>query len=228
MMTTQLPVRADALSRTTRVHDAVRADILAGRLVPGSRLGFASLVNTYDCSIGVVREALQRLLEQGLVTSVPKLGFRVVEVSEEDLLDLTVARCEIEVLALRYAIAGGDLDWEGRVVAAHHRLDRTPMYDAEDPARFSEDWVLAHSEYHQALLDGCRNTRILASATMLRDSAELYRRWSAPLHDRGRDIVGEHRAILDATVGRDSERACELLGSHIRRTTDALITSRAT
>ena len=221
-MTTQLPIEAP--SRTARVYEAVRADILAGRLAPGSRLGFAGLVETYKCSIGVIREALQRLAEQGLVTSAPKLGFRVVEISEEDLVDLTDARCEIEVLALKYAIAGGDLGWEGRVVAAHHRLERTPQYDPADPARFSEDWVLAHGEYHQALLDGCTNNRILATATMLRDSAELYRRWSAPLHDRDRDIAGEHRAILDAAVGRDSGRACELLCTHIRRTTDALLT----
>ncbi|MDV6264591.1 GntR family transcriptional regulator [Rhodococcoides yunnanense] len=220
-MTTELPVAA--ASRTTRVYEAVRADILAGRLAPGSRLGFAGLVESYDCSMGVIREALNRLLEQGLVTSAPKLGFRVVEISNDDLVDLTVARCEIEVLALKYAIATGDLKWEGRVVAAHHRLERTPQYDTADPARFSESWVHAHGEYHQALLDGCANKRILASATMLRDSAELYRHWSAPLHDRDRDIAGEHRAILDAAVGRDSALACDLLSTHIRRTTDALL-----
>jgi DNA-binding GntR family transcriptional regulator len=75
------------------------------------------------------------------------------------------------------------------------------------------------------LLDGCRNSRILATATALRDSAELYRQWSAPQHDRGRDIAAEHKAILDASVERHAELACELLAAHIQRTTDALLSS---
>lgn len=209
--------------RTARIYETLRADILAGRIAPGSRLGFAALVERYDCSVGVLREVLQRLSEQALVTAEPKRGFRVMDISADDLRDLTEARCEIEVLALRYAVARGDLAWESAVVAAHHRLERTPMYVADDPERFRDDWVSAHAAFHQALLDGCTNTRILATATALRDSAELYRQWSAPQHDRDRDIAGEHQAILDAAVTRQADSACQLLTAHIQRTTDALL-----
>ncbi|WP_197373533.1 GntR family transcriptional regulator [Mycolicibacterium baixiangningiae] len=216
---------ADGLGTTARVYEALRADILAGRIAPGSRLGFAALVERYECSVGALREALQRLSEQALVTAEPKRGFRVMDVSPEDLRDLTEARCEIEVLALRYAVTYGDLGWEADAVAAHHRLERTPTFCAEDPARFNDDWVTAHAAFHQTLLDGCRNSRILATATALRDSAELYRQWSAPQHDRSRDIAAEHKAILDACVERHAELACELLAAHIQRTTDALLSS---
>ncbi|PJK20078.1 GntR family transcriptional regulator [Mycolicibacterium goodii] len=213
----------EGLGPTARVYQALRADILAGRIAPGSRLGFAALVERYDCSIGAIREALQRLGEQELVIAEPKRGFRVVDISPDDLNDLTEARCEIEVLALRYAVNRGNLEWESTVVAAHHRMERTPMFAPTDPDRFNDEWVLAHAEFHQALLDGCSNRRILATASALRDSAELYRQWSAPQHDRKRDIAAEHRAILDAAVGRDAELACELLTAHIQRTTDALL-----
>jgi DNA-binding GntR family transcriptional regulator len=216
---------ADGLGPTARVYQALRADILACRLAPGSRLGFAALVERYDCSIGAIREALQRLSEQDLVVAEPKRGFRVVDVSPEDLKDLTEARCEIEVLAARYAITRGDLTWESKLVAAHHRMERTPMYGPDDPERFSDEWAQAHAEFHQALLDGCPNRRILATATSLRDSAELYRQWSAPQYDRKRDIAAEHRAILDAAVARDADRACELLAAHIQKTTDALLSA---
>ncbi|AKS35278.1 GntR family transcriptional regulator [Mycolicibacterium goodii] len=217
----------DGMGPTARVYQALRADILAGRLAPGSRLGFAALVDRYDCSIGAIREALQRLSEQELVVAEPKRGFRVVAISSEDLSDLTEARCEIEVLALRYAVNRGDLAWESKVVAAHHRMERTPMYATADPDRFNDDWVLAHAAFHQALLDGCPNRRILATASALRDSAELYRQWSAPRHDRKRDIAAEHRAILDAAVGRDPDLACDLLTAHIERTTNVLLSSPA-
>lgn len=211
------------LGPTARVYQALRADILAGRIAPGSRLGFAVLVDCYDCSVGAIREALQRLSEQELVVAEPKRGFRVVDISPDDLTDLTEARCEIEVLALRYAVDRGDLAWESAVVAAHHRLGRTPMYAPADPGRFNDEWVLAHAAFHQALLDGCTNRRILATASALRDSAELYRQWSAPQHDRKRDIAAEHKAILDAAVSRDADLACKLLTAHIQRTTYALL-----
>ena len=207
----------------TNVFDELRSDILAGRLEPGSKLPFAALVTRFGSSVGGIREALQRLAEQGLVISEWQQGFRVTDISPEDLVDLTDARCEIEVLALRYAIANADVEWEAQAVSAHHVLDRTPMYDDSDPARFSDRWVEAHAAFHDALLRGCPNRRIRTVALSLRESAELYRRWSAPLHDRDRDIAAEHRAIIDAVVARNVDLASGLMCTHIRRTTDKLL-----
>ncbi|WP_199253406.1 GntR family transcriptional regulator [Mycolicibacterium mengxianglii] len=218
----QPPVR----SNKTGVFDDLRSDILAGRLEPGSKLPFAALVTRFGCSVGAIREALQRLAEQGLVISEWQQGFRVTDISPEDLTDLTDARCEIEVLALRFAIKHASVEWEAQAVSAHHILDRTPMYDEADPDRLSDQWVEVHAAFHDALLQGCPNRRIRTVALSLRESAELYRRWSAPLHDRERDIAAEHRAIIDAVVARDTDLASGLLCTHIRRTTDKLLESR--
>jgi DNA-binding GntR family transcriptional regulator len=216
---------ASTPARATKagVFDDLRSDILAGRLDPGSKLPFAALVTRFGCSVGAIREALQRLAEQGLVISEWQQGFRVTDISPEDLADLTDARCEIEILALRYAIKNANVEWEAQAMSAHHILDRTPMYDESDPARFSEQWIEAHAAFHDALLLGCPNRRIRTVALSLRESAELYRRWSAPLHDRDRDIAAEHRAIIDAVVARDVDLASGLLCTHIRRTTNKLL-----
>lgn len=213
---------SDKSSRATDVYDSLRSDILKGRLEPSERLAFASLVSRYNSSVGVIREALQRLTEQGLVESQPQHGFRVVSVSAEDLRDLTVARIEIESLALRHAIADGDTEWEALLIAAHHRLSQAPQYDG-DAGEFSEQWAKAHGAFHNALLAGCGNRRILAAAQMLRDAAELYWRWSAPLYDRDRDIAKEHRELMEAALARDVTTASQLLGAHIARTTDKLL-----
>ena len=116
-----------ATTRTEQVYGQLRADILAGALQPGARLPFAELSARYRSSTSAIREGLQRLVEQGLVTSEPQLGFRVVTLSIADLEDLTTARREIEGLALRYSIEHGDLAWEAGVVAAWHTLERTPL-----------------------------------------------------------------------------------------------------
>lgn len=212
---------------TTRAEDVygrLRADILAGRLLPGQRLPFADMCARYGTSVGVLREGLSRLVEQDLVAVVPNQGYRVRQVSPTDLQHLTDARVDVESLVLRSAVAAGDLAWESRVLAAHHLLVRTPQQDPDDPLRMSEGWAEAHATFHAALLDGCPNPRLRSIALALRDSAELYRRWTVPVgHDGARDTAGEHRALLEGALARDADAAVRVLEEHLRRTARVLL-----
>jgi DNA-binding GntR family transcriptional regulator len=213
-----------ALSRTQAVYENLRSDILGGRLAPGEKLQFARLVEQYGGSIGVIREALQRLVEQGLVHSEAQQGFRVVSISQEDLADLTDARCAIEGLALRMAVDAGDVQWESEIVGAHHVLSRAPQFADAGSGEFTEEWADAHRRFHLALIRACPNRRILGMAEGLRDSAELYRRWSATVgQDRDRDLAAEHRELLDLCLERQSESAQAALEKHLRRTSAPLL-----
>lgn len=213
-------------TKADRVLEQLRGDVLAGRHRPGQKLLYSKLCDRYSTSAGVLREALLRLAEQGLVIGEAQHGFRVAPLSPGDLCELTEARCELETLTLRLAIAGGDIDWESRLIAAHHRLARSPQLDPDDPDRLSDAWVQAHDEFHGALLDGCANRRLTSITASLRSSAELYRHWSVPLgRDSDRDIPAEHAGILEAAIARDVELAVERLAAHIRRTTDILLAS---
>lgn len=212
-----------AVTRTEQVYSRLRADILSGRLLPGTKLRFADLIDRYDCSTSVVREGLTRLAEQGLVQAEPQHGFHVTPLSQDDLDDLTTARCELEGLVLRMSIEHGDIAWESDVVAAHHSLDRTPMVSDGDEALMNDDWTLAHSRFHQALLSACPSQRLRSMSLSLRDAAELYRRWSLPIgHDDHRDVQGEHRNLMAAALRGDATEAVRLLEEHLRRTTRAL------
>ena len=215
--------RSGAPTRAERVYAELRGDILAGRQRPGSRLPFADLTTRYEASIGVIREVLTRLTAEGLVESEPQYGFRVVPLSVADLNHLTDARAAIETLVLSQAVEHGDVAWESQVLAAHHRLERTPQRAPGDPGRLSADWTAAHAAYHHTLLAGCPNPRLLAIADLLRDAAELYRQWSVPLSHVHRDIAGEHRAILDAVLARDVDAATDALATHIHATTNVLL-----
>lgn len=212
-------------TRTEQVYTQLRRDILNGDLRPGARLPFAELSERYGGSMSAIREGLQRLVEQGLVVSEPQLGFRVVALSVEDLADLTVARCEIEGLALRHAIESGDLAWESEIVAALYALDHTPV-DATEPG-LREEWVAAHRRFHTALIAACPNNRLRAIASTLRDAAELYRHWSRQAEGATavRDIEAEHRLLVDAVLARDANEAVRLLEQHLRVTAEMLINS---
>ena len=198
----------------------LRHDILTGYYAPGAKLAFADLRARYDASVGVLREALPRLVEQGLATNEAQLGFRVVSVSPESLRHLTSARCAIETLVARESVKTGDLTWESRLVAAHHALSRTA------PPETPEQWMARHEDFHATLLSGCQNPYLISSATRLRAISEVYRYWSAGESARvRRDIGGEHNAILNAALDRDADEVARLLTNHIQRTTDLLLTS---
>lgn len=206
-------------TRAERVYTELRNDTLAGRWYPGQRLPFEELCKRYDASVGVMREALQRLAEQGLVLVEPNRGFRVVPVSKDDLRHLTEARLEIESLTLRLAVEQGSLEWETQVIAAHHRLERTPMNDPDERHGFSSDWVAAHRAFHDAMLEGCENLRLRSIAIALRDSFEIYRHWSLAVGEaEERDVAAEHRRLLDRVLARDPEGSAAALRAHIELT----------
>lgn len=213
----------DTSMRTKVVYEALRSDILEGRLKPAHRLKLAMLGDRFSVSMSVVREALTRLTEQGLVVSSPMRGFMVMPLSVKDLLDITQTRIRLETMALRDSIERGDVAWEGRVLAAHHALNRAPEPRAS--AETAADWRQCHRAFHQALLGGCGSQRLQALANGLRDSAEIYRSWARSLaRDGSRDLAAEHRCIMELTLASDADAAAAALAAHIERTTAALLT----
>src|SRR5690348_9989272 len=163
---------ATSATRTEQVYEVIRSELLNGGLHPGQKLKMVEFTERFGVSQSVIREALTRLTEQGLLIATPQRGFRVRDLSVEDIAELTETRVQVESLALRLAVQRGDLQWETGVLAAHHRLERTPVTRADETV--SEDWSVQHRDFHQALLAGCGNRRLEAVATSLRDSAELY------------------------------------------------------
>jgi DNA-binding GntR family transcriptional regulator len=203
------------------VHEAIYQALIDGQIEPGSKLKLSEIAGNFRVSAAVVREALSRLTEQGLVQSSPQRGFIVTPLSVDDLLDLTRTRVLIETLALRESIRHGDLAWEGRVLATHHALDRTPILNGE---HVNSAWVQAHRVFHHVILDGSGVRRLSDVARGLRDCSELYQFWSYNRsRDPNRDIVAEHREIAERTIARNEDRAAGALAQHIERTTTLLV-----
>ena len=208
-------------TRAGTVHAQLRDEIFQGTLHPGQRLRVVELARRFAVSQSVVREALTRLSEQGLVDAAPQQGFSVITLSPTGLNELTEARMDIEALILRRSVERGDLAWEAALVAAHHRLVGTPLVLAD--GALNNTWFTVHEEFHHALLLGCGNSRMLDVATELRDAGNIYMRWSGSVgHDYGRDVAREHRELLEAALARDADTAAEVLARHIDRTAAAL------
>jgi DNA-binding GntR family transcriptional regulator len=210
-------------SRTEDAHASLRADILACRYRPGDRLRILELGARLRVSHTVIREALSRLSADGLVVAEAQRGFTVAPVSAKELIDLTDVRVSIERDALVRSMDRGDIAWESRIVASAHALARTAERAPGDAVRLSDEWSRAHHDYHAALVSACDSHVLLRLRAALFEQSERYRRLSVPLADADRDIDGEHRALTDAVLARDSERAVRLLERHLRTTSDVLL-----
>src|SRR5215210_9138499 len=100
----------------------MRADIIFGRLAPGEKLKLDRVSRSYGTSVSTMRELLNRLGSEGLIVAEGQRGFEVAPVSPEGFRELAGLRQLLECHAMEESFAAGNLDWEGRVVAAHHKL----------------------------------------------------------------------------------------------------------
>ncbi len=212
------PRRKETIS--SRISALLRDAILCGDLAPGSKINLDRLRERYDISISPLREAVSRLVADGLVEFEDQRGYRVVPVSLENLTEVTRLRVEFEVLALRTSIERGDLDWESDVIRAHHLLTRADRDDTR-PDKM-EVWEAAHSEFHMALIQGCGMPILLTFCSVLHKMNDRYRRLYLPRDLSGRDVQAEHEEIAMAATAHDTDRACAALRAHILKTGESL------
>jgi DNA-binding GntR family transcriptional regulator len=208
-----------------RVYTAVRAAIMHGSFAPDQALKPQEIAQNAGVSLAVAREALLRLVGEGMAVRLPNRGFAVPAAGAERWQQIAEARAVTEPAILRLSIARGGVDWEVRVRAAHHRLARTPAW-IPDQTHFSDEWAEAHRQFHRALLDGCGNTVLLETFDRMWTASELARRWSGQIAPE-RDGTTEHAALEAAALDRDADHAAELLSRHITLTAQALATSHA-
>jgi DNA-binding GntR family transcriptional regulator len=207
----------------TTLYDRLRRDLLGAAFEPGSKLAIEALCERYATSQTPLREALNRLVADGLVQRREQRGFVVAAVSADDLSEITKTRCWLEEIALRESMAAHSTQWEETLVLAHHRLSRTPRSLREDSFEDNPDWEPLHRAFHRALIAGCGSRWLLGFCEQLADQHHRYRRLSASRAFGTRGVRAEHQALLDAALSGDADGAVALLRAHFERTAQVLL-----
>ena len=212
--------RPGIATHATHVFERLRADILDGRLPPGSRLPIRALMERYAIGQTPLREALNRLTSDGLVTCEDQRGFTIPGISAAELEELTRTRCWLEERALRESMARATPAWEEALLVAGHRLARAKRVEA---GALSAEWEARHREFHQLLVGGCGSRWLIGFCEQLTDRHQRYRHLAARAPAAARDVAAEHQAILDAVLARDADAATMLLSAHYARTAEVLL-----
>lgn len=208
---------ASAGGRSPAVHRALKRAILDQALPPGTKLPEDSIGERLGVSRTLVREALLRLSEEGLVELRPNRGAAVARPSLEEGYDLFVTRFALEKLVVE--LLAGKLTKAQRDELSRH-------IDSEDEARRHGDArsIRLAGEFHTLLAS------MTGNATLIRYVNELVARSSLILALYGRPhssecAISEHRQLLDALKLGDAPAATQLMTHHLESvTTRALLT----
>jgi DNA-binding GntR family transcriptional regulator len=203
---------------TEAAYLALRADIVSCRLKPGTRVKISDLCNQIGANLSAVREALARLLADGLVVSEPQKGFQISPISVKDLEDLANTRIEIEILSLRRAMANSSIEWETQMVAAFHRLSRTSEHADDSKKVLNEAFLTAAFQLFEAIMSACDNEWLLRLRRQLYTQYERYRRLTLIGQLGRRDHRAEFKGLLDAILAGNLELAEDRLRDMITPT----------
>jgi len=194
-------------------YETIRDDIIFGRLMPGEKLKLDALKARYKVSISTLREMLNRLSGEGFVVAQEQRGFSVSPMSEKNLREMADLRILVESHALEMSINNGDTEWEGRIVAAHHKLHLTERQIEAGDKSIKETWKRYDWEFHQTLIHACGSSALLDVHGAIFDK---YLRYQMRVNDiRGVETVQSHQELLDAALARDVGLAKLALLHHI-------------
>ncbi len=206
-------VEARQLSR--QIYDLLKLRIVHGKLMPGQRLALRDIAHTLGVSVAPVRDALNLLATEGLVTISPRRGTIVTPLSLNDLRELYQIRQIIDPTAAKIAatnLTAKDLNLLRELLDMMDQISIGPWPDLETFIH----WQIVDGEFHALIVKAVGNKRldtvyqgiwtnlIVARATI----PNLYLRTNPDRQD-------EHRRIFEALVARNGKRASEAMSLHL-------------
>jgi DNA-binding GntR family transcriptional regulator len=198
------------------ISDELRSAIRYGSLEPGAQLGEAELAARLGVSRGPLREAMQRLVQEGLLRSEPHRGLFVVSLDEHDVSDVYTARlaieraaCQLIMRSNRQGAAVALTSALNDLVKAARRRDRVAMSDADQA-------------FHEALVRSSGSPRLARMADTLLVETRMCLHALQEHYPEPAELVEEHRALVDAITAADEPLLLRLIEDHMTESIERL------
>jgi DNA-binding GntR family transcriptional regulator len=193
-----------------RAIELIKSEISKGELKAGDIVPEEQLAQALGVSRTPVREAIGRLVEQGLLTKDGNRSARVFQPSLQDLAQIIEIRLPLETRAAELGALRSTDESNTKLKDLLHRIE---------DAHTGGDWSYAHEQFHRAIFRSSGNERLVAIIEGLRLQSLPYIRIAAQSDPRFRSRVhGEHEAMLQACIDRDEAAMRRLVGRHLNAT----------
>ena len=197
------------MSLSDKAYDLIRRDIICCALQPGQQIGQLQLVEKYGVGMTPIREALQRLAHENLVTPVPRSGYLVSPITFADIRELFELRSTLETAAVRMAALRGS-DEQLRQLA--RKANFTYIYhNREDYTRF----LALNADFHCSIAAIAGNQRLTESLSRLLDELTRVFHLGLDLKDSAEEMRAEHLALAEALLARDDALAVRLVTGQV-------------
>lgn len=216
-MNQMLRVPREETSLRERTTNMLRTAILDGVFAPGQKLSERELCESLHVSRSCLREALQHLQAEGLITIVPHKGPEVTSISIPEVRDIYEVRASLESLAGRgFALNATD---------AQRMALRTKL---KELAQLGEDGAMRlaiKNQFYDILIDGCGNLVAGQMLKQLNNRVTVLRRISMSQPGRLPQTLQELDAIVSAIEQRDADTTARLCESHVKRAAESVLNS---
>ena len=187
----------------------LRTDILQGKLKPGEKLTEQRVCKEYVVSRTPVREAFQKLENDGLIETIPNRGAFVVGVSDRDISDMYELRRAYEELAVRWAI---------------ERITDEEFEQLKEAYEFMEFYTMKKDipkmlniniQFHQIIYNAAHNRMLLHTLTNFQVYTKQRRGEKTYADNYLEEVLAEHQEIFQAFVDHDAEAGAAAVGRHL-------------
>ncbi len=206
-------------SLAERAYRRLRLAIVECRLAPEQRLTESSIARQLRVGKTPAREALRRLVVEGLARVTPRHGYSVSPITLRDVEELFELRLLVEPAAA--ALAAGGLDNPAR-----SRLQELSLVGYTEAERDSlRKFVRTNTEFHAQIAFLSGNRRYAALVSQLLAESERLINFGALLHPMSGQTVDEHRRLIEALSDGDADSARRIMEEHVRTTRQMVVSS---
>ncbi|HHV43232.1 MAG TPA: GntR family transcriptional regulator [Firmicutes bacterium] len=201
------------------IYEDLKRRIITGEIAPGTLLSQGQLAKDYGVSRTPVRDALQRLEQDQLVSNLPKKGALVRAANFTEAVEVTRIRQVLEAYAVRAATV--HLTAERRKELAEHLARMAEAMETEEIGLFYD----LERQWHEELIKTAGNRRLEQVLITLVDPLceKSYRSYIRSVPDSIVVMYEDHNRIFKTMVEKDAEAAGSLMAQHVERMVDAML-----
>lgn len=196
-------------SQSEVAYTELKRRIIRCELEPGQRITEAQLVSETGIGKTPIREALTRLAQEGLVSSIRGHGYEVTPITLGDLQDLFTYRIIVEGTAAQLAaghVKAADLQRLDELCQVHYNVG-----DVES----EENYWRANFDFHVMVAEASGNRRLAAAVRQVLEESERVLHLSNILKTRRAELSSEHEGLVEALIAGDGETAHKMVVQHI-------------
>ena len=200
-----------------QAYDLLRREIVSCRILPGVRFTEAELMEKFELGKASCRIALQRLIQGGFVSSIPRHGYRVSPITVKDVEEVFALRVALEPLAARGAA--------GRVDRAHlTRLERAcRVRTPADVGTQIDVFLEANRSFHIAIADAASNQRLSRTLSGLLDEMTRLVALGFGVQRVRPNIENDHNLLIEHLVANDADAAEIVARRHVETFRDMVM-----